>query len=58
MRFQYVFYVLGIIFSLVTITYFTYEYGFKIPKEIKTGILILLVIVFYLLGDYLRERAK
>ncbi|MFH1072780.1 MAG: hypothetical protein V1743_05100 [Nanoarchaeota archaeon] len=56
MKTQYIFYVLGIIFLFITISYFAYQYLFDLSKEVKTIVLICLVIILFFAADWLRER--
>ncbi|VVB78061.1 Uncharacterised protein [uncultured archaeon] len=56
MKLQYLFYIIGIIFLFATIAYFSYNYLFSLPDEIKTIILILGVIVFFVLGEVFWEK--
>jgi len=56
MKLQYLFYVLAIIFLFATIIYFAYEYLATIPKWVKTLILVLLIIVFFFIGEFMKER--
>lgn len=56
MKVQYIFYILGIIFLFATVAYFSYEYLFSLADEIKTIILICLVIIFFFVGDFMAER--
>jgi len=56
MRFQYIFYVLGIIFLFATLSYFSYNYLFNLPDFIKTIILGLLIIVFFFLGEIMEDK--
>ena len=55
MKFEYLFYVLGIIFLFATVSYFAYNYLFSLSDTIKTVILGLLVIVFFILGEVMEE---
>lgn len=50
------FYFFGGLLGLATILYFTWEYLFALPKEIKTVMLFSLSSSFFFLGQYLRER--
>ncbi len=56
MRFQHLFYILGIIFLFATITYFSYNYLFNLSDMIKTIILILLFIIFFFLGEIMEDK--
>jgi hypothetical protein len=55
-RFEYIYYVLGIIFLFATLIYFAQEYVLNLTKLQKTIILCCLVIAFFFSGDLLRER--
>ena len=56
MKLQYLFYVLGIIFLFATAAYFSYNYLFSLSDGIKTIILVLVMIVFFVLGEVLWEK--
>ena len=56
MRLESLFYVLGIIFLFATVSYFAYNYLFDLSDLIKTAILALLVVVFFVLGEVLEEK--
>ena len=56
MKLQYLFYVLGIIFLFATISYFSYNYLFNLSDMIKTIVLILLIIIFFVLGEVMEEK--
>ena len=56
MKLQYLFYVLGIIFLFATAAYFSYNYLFSLPDGIKTIILVLVMLVFFVLGEVLWEK--
>ncbi|MBS3099232.1 hypothetical protein J4462_03400 [Candidatus Pacearchaeota archaeon] len=56
MKLQYLFYVLGIIFLFATAAYFSYNYLFNLSDGIKMIILVLVMIVFFVLGEVLWEK--
>ena len=56
MKLQYLFYIIGIVFLFATVAYFSYNYLFDLPDAIKTVILLLGVIVFFVLGDIMWEK--
>jgi hypothetical protein len=56
MRWDYLFYTIGIIFLFATVAYFSYNFVFNLPDSIKLIILILMMIIFFVLGDVLEER--
>ncbi len=56
MNMQHLFFIVGIVFLLATIAYFSYSYVFSLAKEIKTAILALLVVAFFFSGEFLKER--
>src|SRR3989338_2089273 len=56
MKVQYFFYVLGILFLFATLAYFSYEYLFDLTNTAKTSILVLIAVIFFSLGDIMRER--
>ncbi|MBS3080506.1 hypothetical protein J4221_03470 [Candidatus Pacearchaeota archaeon] len=56
MKLQYLFYILGIIFLFATVAYFAYNYLFELPDIIKTVILVLSIIVFFVLGEIMWEN--
>jgi len=51
MNLQYLFYVLGIIFLFATVSYFAYNYLFSLSDGVKTVILVLLAIAFFMAGE-------
>ena len=56
MKFQNLFYTLGIIFLFATVSYFAYSYLSFLSDGIKLAILVLLIIVFFFLGEIMGER--
>ena len=56
MKMQHIFFIVGLIFLFATIIYFSYTYLFSITKEIKTAVLVLLMVGFFYGGEHLRER--
>jgi len=56
MKLQYLFYIIGIIFLFATIAYFSYNYLFGLPDEIKTIILMLSIVIFFVLGEVFWEK--
>ena len=56
MRWDYLFYTIGIIFLFATVAYFSYNFVFGLPDAIKLVILILVIIIFFVLGDVLEEN--
>lgn len=56
MKLQYLFYVLGIIFIFATVAYFAYNYLFNLSDTIKMVILILLMVVFFTLGEIMEAK--
>ncbi|MBI2545525.1 MAG: hypothetical protein HYW22_02960 [Candidatus Aenigmarchaeota archaeon] len=56
MKVEYFFYITGIVLLFATISYFSYNYLFSLTKELKSIILILLVIVFFFIGEVLKGR--
>ena len=56
MKLQYLFYTIGIIFLFSTVAYFSYNYLFDLPDQIKSVILILGVIVFFVTGEIMWEK--
>ncbi len=56
MKLQYLFYVIGIVFLFATISYFAYNYLFDLSDGIKTVVLFLLVIVFFVVGEVFFEK--
>jgi len=56
MKLQYLFYILGIIFLFATVAYFSYNYLFNLPDSIKTIILCLGIIIFFVLGEVLWDK--
>jgi len=47
---------LGIIFLFATAAYFSYNYLFSLSDGIKTIILVLVMVVFFVLGEVLWEK--
>lgn len=56
MKTEYIFYTVGIIFTIATILYFTWEYLFDLARSFKVIALVLLTLFFWFLANYLRER--
>jgi len=56
MKTEYIFYTVGIIFTIATILYFTWEYLFDLARSLKVITLSLLTLFFWFVGNYLRER--
>ena len=56
MKLQYLFYVLGIIFVFATVAYFSYNYLLDLSDGLKTIILVLVIIVFFALGEVMWEK--
>lgn len=55
-RLETILYILGGIFGAAAIIYFAWEYLTVLPRIIKAGLLLLLMIVFIFLGKHLEER--
>jgi cell division protein FtsW (lipid II flippase) len=56
MRMQYLFYAIGIFFLFATVAYFSYNFLFNLSDGIKTIILILLVVLFFVAGDIMEDK--
>ena len=56
MRFEWLFYTLGIIFLFATVSYFAYNYLSFISDSIKLIILILMIIIFFFLGELMEGK--
>lgn len=56
LRLEHVLYSLGGLFAAAAIIYFAWEYLVLLPRVIKAGLLILLIGVFAVLANYLKER--
>ncbi len=56
MKLQYLFYVLGIIFLFATVAYFSYNFLFNLSDVVKSIILVLVIIVFFFLGEIMEEK--
>lgn len=56
MKFQYLFYVVGIVFLFATLSYFSYNYLFGLADLIKAVILLLLIVIFFVLGEVMEEK--
>jgi len=57
MKFQYLFYIVGIIFLFATLSYFSYNYLFGLADSIKAAILVLLIIIFFVVGEVMQESS-
>jgi hypothetical protein len=55
-RLENVLYTVGGLFAAAAIIYFAWEYLFLLPRVSKTLLLILLIGVFFFLGNHLKER--
>lgn len=53
---SHIFYVLGIIFLFVTISYFSYEYLFDLPNIVKAVIIGCLALIFFVFADFMAEK--
>ncbi len=51
-----IFYIIGILFAISAVVYFTWEYILSFTKEIKTALLAALVIFFFSLGALMKEK--
>jgi len=56
MKIEMLFYLAGSFFIIAALTYMAYADVFNLSGIFKVIILILFVIIFFLLGIYLRER--
>ncbi|HLC31677.1 MAG TPA: hypothetical protein VJK51_03340 [Candidatus Nanoarchaeia archaeon] len=56
MNLQYLFYVLGVIFLFATVAYFSYNYLFELTDGIKTIVLALAIVIFFVLGEVMEEK--
>jgi len=56
MKFQNLFYIIGIIFLFATASYFSYNYLFNLSDSLKTIMLVLLIIIFFVIGGLFEER--
>jgi len=56
MKTEHIFYTVGIIFTIATVLYFTWEYLFDLARILKVTALILMTLFFWFIGSYLRER--
>ena len=56
LRLENILYVVGGLFAASAIIYFAWEYLALLPRIVKTLLLICLIGVFLLLGNYLSER--
>lgn len=58
MKTETIFYLVGGLFGLAAIVYFTWEYFLSFSKGVKVAMLICLVIAFFFLGMILRQRDR
>jgi hypothetical protein len=56
MQIHNIFYGLGSIFILAAISYVAWEYLLVLSKEVKTIILFLMSLIFFLVGRYFQGR--
>ena len=56
MKAQHIFYILGIIFLFATVTYFTHKYLYSIATSVKIVLLALLVVMFFYLAEWMKEK--
>ena len=54
--FKVIFYSIGILFLFITIGYFIGDYLEYLPTNSKTFLIFFLVLIFFLLSDYLSRR--
>jgi len=54
MHIEKLFYVVGVIFALATILYFTWEYILNFSNEVKSILLICVSIVLFFVGEVMR----
>ncbi len=57
MKMQTLFYLIGLIFLFATVSYFSYQYLFNLADSIKTIVLVLLIIIFFVTGNVMEERS-
>lgn len=56
MKFQYIFYIVGVIFIFASVIYFSREFINDLPDSIKLIILIVSVVVSFIVAELLREN--
>lgn len=56
MNIEKLFYVIGILFALATILYFTWEYILTFSNTIKSILLISISIILFFIGEIMREK--
>jgi hypothetical protein len=56
LKIQNMFYILGFIFLFAALSYFSYEYIFKLSPAFKTAILICLSVIAFFVADYMMEK--
>ena len=58
MKLEYIFYLIGIFFLILTIGYFVIKYLERVPTEIKVVLSFITAIILFIVGDYLRRLDK
>ncbi|MFA5855943.1 MAG: hypothetical protein WC867_01180 [Candidatus Pacearchaeota archaeon] len=56
MKLEYLFYGIGIFFLFYTVAYFAYNYLFDLSDFLKTVMLVLSVIIFFILGEVMSDK--
>jgi len=56
MRTEYLFYIVGGLFAVAAVVYFTWEHLFDLARSLKLVALALLTLFFWFVGSALRER--
>ncbi len=56
MKTETIFYTVGVLFLVATILYFTWEYLFNLSRGMKVIAIAALVLFFWFMGHYLKER--
>jgi len=56
MRIEYIFYTVGIIFTVATVLYYVWEYLYNVARIFKVMSLILVTLFFWFMAKYLQER--
>ncbi len=56
MKTETIFFIVGILFLIATILYFTWEYLFNLSRGMKTIVIGALVLFFWFMANFLKER--
>jgi len=56
MKTETIFFIVGVLFLIATILYFTWEYLFNLSRGMKVIAIGALVLFFWFMANYLKER--